>query len=88
MYEVNLSTYDKSGKNDGLGAFISTKCPQLIPVISACNELAKMVLKTLLESTGGNSLEEVLLRRKWKFGMKEWLVGLNCDAPVMAQITN
>ena len=87
MYEVNLSTYDKSGKNDGLGAFISTKCPQLIPVLSACNESAKMCLKTLVEC-GGNSLEEVLLRRKWKFGMKEWLVGLNCDTPVIAQITN
>jgi len=88
MYEVNLSTYDKSGKNDGLGAFISTKCPQLIPVLSACNESAKMVLKTMTES-GGNSLEEVLLRRKWKeVGMKEWLVGLSCDTPVVAQITN
>ena len=88
MYEVNLSTYDKSGKNDGLGAFISTKCPQLIPVLSACNESAKMCLKTLVESTGGSSLEEVLLRRKWKIGMKEWLVGLNCDTPVVAQIKN
>ena len=29
-----------------------------------------------------NSLEDVLLRQKWRVGMKEWLVGLNCDTPV------
>jgi len=82
MYEVNLSTYDKSGKGDGLGCFIATKCPDLCPVISACNDSAKMAMKTLVES-GDRSIEDVLLRRKWKGDMQQWLVGLNCEeAPV------
>jgi len=81
MYEVNLSTYDKSSGNkgdDGLGCFIATKCPELCPILSACNDCAKMTMKTLVES-GDRSLEDVLLRRKWKGDMQQWLVGLNCE---------
>ncbi|KAL7542416.1 hypothetical protein ACHAXR_012139 [Thalassiosira sp. AJA248-18] len=80
MYEVNLSTYDTSGQSDGgLGDFISAKCPDLCPVISACNDSAKMAMKTLVES--GDQLEDLLLRRKWN-SMRQWLVGLNCgEAP-------
>ena len=76
MYEVNLSTYATSGKNDGVECFIAAKCPELLPVISACNNSAKMVIKTLQES-GDRSLEDVLLRRKWTGDMQSWLVGLN-----------
>mmetsp|Transcript_17187 Transcript_17187/g.41218 ORF Transcript_17187/g.41218 Transcript_17187/m.41218 type:complete len:654 (+) Transcript_17187:286-2247(+) len=76
MYEVNLSTYDKSGKGDGVGSFIEAKCTELCPVLDACNDSAKMAMKALVES-GDHSLEDVLLRRKWKGDMRRWLVGLH-----------
>ena len=89
MYEVNLSTYATSGKNDGVECFIAAKCPELLPVISACNNSAKMVMKTLLDS-GDRSLEDVLLRRKWKGDIQQWLVELNCNntSRPLARITN
>jgi len=86
MYEVDLSTYDKSDKGDGLGCFIATKCLDLGPVISACNNSAKMAMKTLVE-TGDRTLEELLLR-KWKGDMQKWLVELNCEDSPVARTTD
>lgn len=74
--EINLSTYDKSGKGDGLGCYIVAECPDLFRVWSACNNSAKMAMRTIVE-LGDSMLEEILLRRKWKGGMQQWLVGLN-----------
>jgi hypothetical protein len=66
---ANLSTPDRSG----LFEFISSKCPELLPVISACDDSAKTVIKCLRE-TGD---ESVLLRFKGE--MKSWIVDLNCE---------
>ena len=87
MYDINLSTYSTNGEGDGLGNFIVAKCAYLCPLISACNDSAKMALKTLLE-TGQHTLEDVLLRRKWKGDMQKWLVGLNCDDAHVAKIAS
>ncbi|KAL7522947.1 hypothetical protein ACHAWX_007690 [Stephanocyclus meneghinianus] len=65
----NLSTPDRSG----LFEFIASKCPELLPVISACDDSAKTVIKCLRE-TGD---ESVLLRFKGE--MKNWIVDLNCE---------
>jgi len=86
MYEVDLSTYDKSDKGDGLGCFIATKCIDLCPVISACNNSAKMAMKALVE-TGDRTVEELLLR-KWKGDMQKWLVELNCEDSPMARTSD
>lgn len=75
---VNLTTFEKSGKGDGLSTFIATKCPELHPLISACDNSAKMVIQTLTES-GDRALEGVLLRGNWKADMQKWLVELNCQ---------
>jgi hypothetical protein len=44
-----LSSYDDTGKEDGLGCFIFTECPELCPVIAACKDSAKMAMKALVE---------------------------------------
>lgn len=84
MYEVDLATYAKSSDmgDDGLGCFIAAKCPELFPILSACNNCARMTTKTLVES-GDRSLENVLLRKKG--GMQQWLVGLNCEKESVTQ---
>ena len=74
--EVNLLTYDKSGKSDGLGCYIAAECPDLFNVKTACDNAAKMAMKTIIE-LGDRMLEEILLRRKWKGDMRQWLVDLN-----------
>ncbi len=74
--EVNLLTYDKSGKSDGLGCYIAAECPDLFIAKSACDNAAKMAMKTIIE-LGDRMLEEILLRRKWKGDMRQWLVDLN-----------
>lgn len=68
----NLSTYDKTGKDDGIGFFITAKCPELCPVIFACKESARMIMKALVES-GDKTFEDLLLKR-WKGDMQKWLV--------------
>ncbi|KAL9186961.1 hypothetical protein ACHAXT_010681 [Thalassiosira profunda] len=75
MYEVNVATFATEGKTDGQDVFIATKCPDLCAVIAACNDSARMIMKTLMESGVG---EKLLLQRKWKGDMQKWLVGLNC----------
>eukprot|EP00984_Skeletonema_dohrnii_P012308 scaffold4981_cov103-Skeletonema_dohrnii-CCMP3373.AAC.3 len=72
-YEVKLASFDKTGRTDGLMQFIEQKCSDLCPVISACNNSARMVIQT------DRVLEEVVLRRSWKDDMQRWLVGLNCE---------
>ena len=79
MNEVNL----KDGKDNGLECYIADKCPHLRRVISACNDSAKMVLKTVQP--------DVLLGRKWNGGMQRWLLDLNCKetkASPVPQLTN
>ena len=76
MNGVNVSSHDKGDKGDGLGSFIALKCPQLCPVISACDDSAKMVIQTLMES-GDRTLEYVLLRGSWRGDVQNWLVDLN-----------
>lgn len=73
LYEVKLSSFDKTGRTDGLLQFIEERCPNLCPVISACNHSARMVIQT------DNTLEEVVLRRKWTGDMQKWLVELSCQ---------
>lgn len=73
MYDVKLASFDKTGRTDGLMKFIEQKCPDLCPVLSACNNSARMVIQT------DRALEEVVLRRKWKADMQGWLLGLNCE---------
>jgi hypothetical protein len=68
----NLSTYDKTGKDDGLGCFILAECPELCPVITACKESARMIMTALVES-GDRTFEDLLLKR-WKVDMQKWLV--------------
>ncbi|KAL7549616.1 hypothetical protein ACHAWF_012882 [Thalassiosira exigua] len=85
--DVDLTTFETNGKGDGLAQFIVARCPRLCPAVSACRDSAKMALKTLLE-VGDRSLEDTLLRRKWKDGMQQWLVGLNCEGTPPARITN
>ena len=76
MCGVELTSYATDGdKDDGLSGFIASKCPDARRAISACDDCAKMAMKTLTE-LGDCSLEEVLLRRKWKGDMHRWLVGL------------
>ena len=70
----NLSTYDKTGKEDGLGCFIIAECPELCPVISACKESASMIMKVLVES-GDRTFEDFLFKR-WNGDMQKWLVTL------------
>ncbi|KAK1741889.1 hypothetical protein QTG54_007462 [Skeletonema marinoi] len=72
-YEVKLASFDKTGRTDGLMQFIEQKCSDLCPVISACNNSARMVIQT------DRALEEVVLRMSWKGDMQRWLVGLNCE---------
>jgi hypothetical protein len=72
-YEVKLASFDKTGRTDGLMQFIDQKCSDLCPVLSACNNSARMVIQT------DRALEEVVLRRSWKGDMQRWLVGLNCE---------
>ncbi|KAL7491732.1 hypothetical protein ACHAWT_001022 [Skeletonema menzelii] len=72
-YEVKLTSFDKTGKTDGLMQFIEQKCSDLCPVLSACNNAARMVIQT------DRALEEVVLRRNWKGDMQRWLVELNCE---------
>jgi hypothetical protein len=72
-YEVKLASFDKTGKTDGLMQFIDQKCSDLCPVLSACNNSARMVIQT------DRALEDVVLRRTWKGDMQRWLVGLNCE---------
>lgn len=72
-YEVKLSSFDKTGKTDGLMQFIEQKCSDLCPVLSACNNSARMIIQT------DRALEEVVLRRNWKGDMQKWLMGLNCE---------
>lgn len=74
--EVNLSTYDKGGENDGLACFIAAECPDLLFALSACNNSARMAMKTIVE-LGDRMLEEILLRQKWKGDMQQWLDGLH-----------
>lgn len=74
--EINLLTYDKSGQGDGLGCYIAAEYPDLFLVLSACNDSARMAMKTLVE-LGDRMLEEILLRGKWKGEMRQWLLGLN-----------
>ena len=74
MRGLDLSTYDETGKEDGLGCFIVTECTELCPVIAACKDSAKMAMRALVES-GDCAIEDLLLR-KWKAGMQLWLVGL------------
>ena len=64
---ANLSTPD----GNGLLEFIGAKRPHLMPVISACDESAKMVIKCLHQSRD----EKMLLR--WKGEMQRWIVDLN-----------
>ena len=68
----NLSTYDKTGKDDGLGCFILAECPELCPVITACKESARMIMTALVES-GDKTFEDLLFKR-WKVDMQKWLV--------------
>jgi len=78
MYEVNLSTYDKTNgtKSDGgLKDFIAAKCPDISPIISACNDSAKMVKKAIDES-GHRCLEDLLSTGKLNNDMQQWLIGL------------
>lgn len=70
----NLSTYDKTGKDDGLGCFIMAECPELCPVIYACKESARMIMKALVES-GDKTFEDLLLKR-WRGDLQKWLVTL------------
>ena len=74
MRGLDLSTYDETGKKDGLGCFIVTKRPELCPVIAACKDSAKMAMKALVE-LGDCSLEDLLLQ-KWKAGI-QLMVGWN-----------
>jgi hypothetical protein len=67
-----LSTYDKTGKDDGLGCFILAECPELCPVITACKESARMIMTALVES-GDKTFEDLLFKR-WKVDMQKWLV--------------
>ena len=79
MNEVNL----KDGKDNGLECYIAKNCPHLHRVISACNDSASMVLKTVQP--------DVLLGRKWNGGMQRWLLDLNCKetkASPVPQLTN
>jgi hypothetical protein len=64
---ANLSTPDGSG----LLEFIETNHPELMPVISACDNSAKMVIKCLHDCGD----EKVLLR--WKGEIQSWIVNLN-----------
>ena len=64
---ANLSTPD----GNGLLEFIGVKFPELMPVIVACDESAKMVIKCLYQSRD----EKVLLRFKGE--MQRWIVDLN-----------
>ncbi len=73
MYDVKLASFDKTGRSDGLMQFIEQKCSDLRPVLSACNNSARMVIQT------DRALEEIVLRRKWKADMQQWLLGLNCE---------
>jgi hypothetical protein len=75
MCGLDLSTYDTTGKGDGVGCYIVAECPDLCPVLSACKDSAKMAMKILVAS-GDRSFEDLLLRRKWKGDMQQWLVGL------------
>lgn len=75
MCGLDLSTYDTTGKGDGVGCYIAADCRDLCPVISACKDSAKMTMKILVAS-GDRSFEDLLLRRKWKGDMQQWLVGL------------
>ena len=75
MCGLDLSTYDTIGKGDGLGCYIAADCRDLCPVISACKDSAKMTMKILVAS-GDRSFEDLLLRRKWKGDMQQWLVGI------------
>jgi len=72
-YDVKMASFDKTGRTDGLMQFIEQKCSDLCPVLSACNNSARMVIQT------DRALEEVVLRRKWKADMQQWLLGLNCE---------
>ncbi|KAL3765276.1 hypothetical protein ACHAW5_000277 [Stephanodiscus triporus] len=72
MCGLDLSTYDKTGKEDGLACYIVAECSDLCPVISACKDSAKMAMKTLIAS-GDRSFEDLLLRRKWKDSPSEML---------------
>jgi hypothetical protein len=73
MCEVKFSSFDKTGGTDCLLQYIEKECPELCPVLSACNNSARMVIQT------DRALEEVVLRRSWEGDMQRWLVGLNCD---------
>lgn len=76
--DVNVQP-NENGRLDRLQEFIVAKCPDLCPVISACNDSAKMAMKTLVDS--GERLEDVLLRNK---AMEQFLIDLNCaPAPVV-----
>ncbi|KAL3772524.1 hypothetical protein ACHAWO_002526 [Cyclotella atomus] len=66
---ANLSTPD----GNGLYEFIEAKHPQLKPVIAACDNAAKMVIKCLHDSGD----EKILLRSNWKGEMRSWIVDLN-----------
>ena len=67
MNGANLSTLDRSA----LLEFIRGKRSELMPVITACDSAAKMIIKCLHESGD----EKVLLR--WKGEMQSWIVDLN-----------
>eukprot|EP00956_Cyclotella_meneghiniana_P024952 scaffold51060_cov65-Cyclotella_meneghiniana.AAC.6 len=72
LFEANasgasLSTPDGSG----LIKFIEAKYPALMPLITACDDSAKMVIKRLYASGD----EKMLLR--WKGEMKNWIVDMN-----------
>jgi hypothetical protein len=74
LFEANatgasLSTPD----GNGLFKFIEAKHPQLLPVVAACDDAAKMVIKCLHESGD----EKILLRSTWKGEMRSWIVDLN-----------
>jgi hypothetical protein len=72
---LDLSTHDTTGRGDGAGCYIAAECPELCPVISACRDSAKMAMR-ILATSGDQSFEDLLLRRKWKGDLQQWLVGL------------
>ena len=75
MHEVNLATFAKNDSgSDGLQEFIAAKCKDLPPVLSACNDSAKMVVKTLVEF---GELEGLLLSRRYPKDMQQFLADLN-----------
>merc|ERR1712029_1093930 len=73
-----IKEYERAtgGNPEGLG-------PLLCSAIAACNNSAKMAMRTIMLS-GESSLEEVLVQMKSK-SAQQWLVGLNCEGSMNSE---